>query len=208
MKIQKFIMTSLITAIFAILFVIIFEEAFAMFDFYDILIILAAIVSSTLGLIISKKVFRFEFENNAKDGAILAIFSWLIYAFYFFIQYFLIYPIDLIVLVGLFIGFFLYFIIPRLGPNFNAPKMEEPLESVIENIPFLRVSWMRIVSLVSKLFFGAIFGSFIGQFSWIFIGIVMNFQSFIFIAPLSYIIAWAIAGALGFPLHYASKGRN
>ena len=205
MQIQKFIVTSLVTAIFAILFVTIFEEAFAMFDFYDILIILAAIVSSTLGLIISKKFFNFEFENNSRDGAILAIFSWLIYVLYFFIQYFLIYPIDLVVLVGLFIGFFLYFIFLRLGDNLHASKITTQ-ESAMEKISFIG-SGMRIVSVISMLFFGAIFGSFIGQFSWMFIGMVMNFQSFIFGAPLSYIIAWAIAGALGFPLHYASKGR-
>lgn len=205
LKIQKFIVTSLVTAVIVILFSSIFEESFSMFDYYDILIIFTGLISAILGLMLSKRFFRFEFENNTLNGSILGIISWMIYVLYFFVVYNMIYPIDLVVLVGLLMGFFLYFILLRLGDNFNASKLRSE-DSDKGRFSFL-VTGMRIVSLFSSILFGGVFGFMIAQFSWMFFSGFFDYPGILIFAPLTYTFGWIIVGILGYPLHYASKGK-
>ena len=63
------------------------------------------------------------------------------------------------------------------------------------------------------LFFGLIGGFFVAQFTWIFFGqlqIALDIGypgALLFTAPLIYQIGWMLAGVLGVPLHYSSKGK-
>ncbi len=208
LKIQEIIITSMVTALLSILFATILDEMYySIVGFYDIALIFSGIVSALFGLIVTtKSFFRFNFGKNAKDGVVLAIISWIIYLSYFFIQYNVIYSIELVVLIGLFIGCFLYSILLRPDRHNETLKT---ITTTKREFPFLNTG----LGIVPILVFGAIFGFAVAQFSWIIFGQIqialsMEYPDALFYAPpLIYQIGWTIVGTLGFPLHYSSKGK-